>query len=247
MKYLLSPRNWIFWWALLTATYFVQGAIAWLASFFSSNAVFADTVPPFSLVSGLNTLIDQLAQNFLNNISFDATGTLAKIGPITIGNWIFAVLAAILILAGAAVIYVRALRTSALLDDLGALFLLYFVLQIESYILSISELPVLSQQVKDLFANQAFLFAVLIVLLIILTVTGGGYKDVRSFWRGGTELLIVALLIFPTQTAQMLAAAMNWILVFDSLFSKYWLFAVLWAGAGLLLAMNRLVHVDAKA
>ncbi len=246
MKYLFSPKNFIFWWAALTATLFVQDAIRWLSQFFRNSAVFAQTVPPFSLVSGLNDLIDQMANAFLKNVSFDPNGVLVKLGPITIGNWIFAVLAAILILAGAAVIYVRALKTSAILDDLGALFLLYFVLQIEAYLFSLSKLPILSQQVQGLLNNQAFLFGVLVLLLAVLTLTGGGYKDVRSFWRGGAELLIVALLIFPTQTAQLLATSMDYILLFDSMFTKYWLFAILWGGFGFLLAMNRLIHVDAN-
>ncbi len=244
MSQVLGPRSWVFWWAALTATVFLRDAITWLSDFFRNSSIFAPTIPPFSLVSGLNGSIDGIAEWLRTQVAFRPGDVLIGAGPLVIYNWMIAIFMGILLLLVAALLYRRALASSALLDDLAALFVLYFVIRIEAHLFSLSELPVLSEAAKTIVGNQLFSFVVLLVLLIGLTVTGQGLRAARAFWRGIVELLVVAILLFPTETAAAIAAGLDLLLSFSNLILTNLMFAAAWAVLGIILALRRLYYVD---
>ncbi|MGE5139105.1 MAG: hypothetical protein ACM3JD_06585 [Rudaea sp.] len=247
MSNVLAPRSWVFWWAALTATVFLRDALTWLSSIFRNKSVFAPTIPPFSLVAGVNGIIDGVAEWIRTGVQFKPNDLLLAFGPLGIRNWMIALFIGLVILIIAALVYRRALGTSALLDDIAALIVLYFVIRIEAHLLAIAQLPALSQTAKSLVGNQILSFIVLLALLAGLTITGEGLKDARSFWRGVIELFLVAILLFPVEAAGAVAAFFDLIRTFGNLVMSNMLFAAIWAAFGIALALRRLYYVDARA
>ncbi|MGB8646441.1 MAG: hypothetical protein WCF84_14475 [Anaerolineae bacterium] len=243
MSKVFGPKSWVFWWALLTATVFLPDALRWQASLFRNKSLFAPTIPPFNLVGILNSTIDGAAEWIRTGIKFKPNDILIAAGPVSVPNWSLAVLAGIVLLAVAAVFYVRALKTSSLLDDILALVLLYFVIRMEAHLFSIASLPLLSPGAKALVGNQLVSFLLLLFLLAGLTLTGGGIKDPRSFWRGLIEFLLVAILLFPLEATAFLALQMDLLVQFGTLMRTNLLFAALWALTGIFLAVWRLYHI----
>ncbi|RIK23806.1 MAG: hypothetical protein DCC52_12910, partial [Chloroflexi bacterium] len=141
MRDVLGPKNWIFWWAALTAAVFFQEQLPTVAQFFMDSGFFSSTTFPFSLVAGLNAWIDSIAQNIENSIQFNPQATLIAIGPIQIQAWVIAVIVGLLVLGGAIALYMRALKSSALGDDILALLALYFILRVEAHIIGLTNVP----------------------------------------------------------------------------------------------------------
>jgi hypothetical protein len=246
MLNVLGPRSWIFWWAGLTAMAFLQDILHQVAEFFRNNAIFSRNIPPFSLVPNMNGWIDTIANSIQTNIQFDPAKPLATLGPLAIPNWTIAVLVGVLILAGALLVYRRALGTSALLDDFLALFLLYFVIRIEGHLFAIANILGSSKTIQAALNNQYFSFGIVLLFLIGLAVTGEGLHSARSFWRALIELLLVGVLIFPTEAGMWVANGIDAFAGFGRLLQQG-PYSVAWGLIGLFLALRRLYYVDAKA
>ncbi len=246
MLNVLGPRSWIFWWAGLTALAFLQDLLTSLADFFKSQSLFTRDIPPFSLIPGLNGWIDTAAVWLQTNVQFDANKPLAQLGPIGIPNWSIALLVGILILVIALLLYRKALATSSLLDDFGALFALYFVIRIEAHLLSIAKIPAIGPAAQSVLGNQLFSFGVVMLFLLGLAVTGEGLKSTRSFWRALAEVLIVAILLFPTEAGTWVANGILTLNEFGSNLRNNLVLGAAWGLIGLILAVQRLYYGDAK-
>jgi hypothetical protein len=247
MGSVLRPRSWIFWWAGLTATVFLQDLLQRLASFFRDQVIFSPNIPPFSLVAGLDDWIDGNAEYIRTTVKFKPDDVLAGVGPVSIHNWMMAAFLGALILIIVGILYVRALNTDALMDDVVALVVLYFVIRIEAQLVSIARFPTLSAAGSSVIQNPGLAFVILMVLLAVLVLGGGGLNKPRSIWRGLIEGLLLAILLFPIVAGGAVAVGIEGLGGFGSLLQKNLTFGVLWGVIGMGLALRQLYYADAKA
>ena len=247
MGIVLRPRSWIFWWAGLTATVFLQDMIQRLASFFRDQVIFSNDIPPFNVVAGVDTWIDGTADYIRTTVKFKPDDVLASGGPVSVHNWMFAALVGILILAVVGILYVKALNTDALFDDFVALIMLYFVIRIEAHLVSIANFPTLSEAGRSVIQNPGLAFVVLMALLAVLALGGGGINKPRAIWRGMMEGVLLAILLFPMQAGGAVAVGIEGLGAFGALLQKNITFGVLWGVIGMILALSQLYYADAKA
>ncbi len=244
MRDVFGSRNWVYWWAALTSSVFLRlQVLPAIEGFFRDNGFFAPTNFPFSLVYGLNIWLDQLAQGIEDAVQFNPNAPLIS-SPIVVPNWILAVIIGLLVLGGAVSMYVRALRSHALGDDILTLFGLYFVLRIEGHIIGFTNVGAL-QGAGDLLTNNPLAgFWILMLALFVLVFVGGGVSSRRAFWRGLLEAVLIALFLLPTQTAGFLADFFRLLTSFGNTLSTNLVLGVFWGIAGALLALNRLTNTQ---
>lgn len=245
MRDVFGSRNWIYWWAALTASVFLTTWLPTLSNFFRDSGFFSPTTFPFSLVSGLNAWIDSVAQNIENSISFNPNATLFAIGPIQVQAWILAVIVGLLVLGGAVALYVRALRSSALGDDILALLALYFILRVEAYIIGLTNVAPLEGAGNIVIDNPLAAFWVMMFFLLLLIFMGGGLNSRRAFWRGLLEAILIALFVVPTQTANGLSLFFLGLYTFGNLLTTNLVFGVAWGLVGVVMAVSRLTSTSA--
>jgi hypothetical protein len=246
MRDVLGPRNWVFWWATLTATVFLQSQLQTIADFFATSEFFNSAYFPFSLVSGLNAWINSVAQGIQEAVQFDPNANFIS-SPIAIPNWTLAVLAGVALLGVAVALYVRALKSSSLGDDVLTLFILYFILGIEFNILGAAQIGPFQGQGNVLIENPLIGFWILMFFLFVLIFMGGGLNSRRAFWRGLLEAGLIALFIVPEQTADMLALILTGLASFGTLLVQNPVVGVAWGIIGALLALTRLTSSSAAA
>ncbi len=243
MRDVFGSRNWVFWWAALTATVFLRQQLPTLALFFQDNGFFSPTIFPFNLVSGLNAWLDQLAQGIEDAVQFNPNAPLIS-SPIVVPNWILAVVIGLLVLGGAIAMYMRALKSSALGDDILTLFGLYFIIRIEGYIIGFTNVGPLVGASNVLTQNPLAGFWILMIALFVLVFIGGGVNSRRAFWRGLLEAVLIALFLLPTQTANALAQFFWGLAAFASLLMSNPVFGVAWGIVGSILALTRLTSTQ---
>lgn len=239
MRDVLGPKNWIFWWAALTAAVFFQSQLPTVAQFFQDSGFFSPTTFPFSLVAGLNAWIDSVAQNIENSIQFNPQATLIAIGPVQIQAWVIAVIVGLLVLGGAIALYMRALKSSALGDDILALLALYFILRVEAHIIGLTNVPQL-QGASNFLGDPLMSFYVMMFFLLLLVFMGGGLNSRRAFWRGLMEAVLIALFVVPAQTADLIGAMIMGLYTFTNLLMTNLVFGLFWGVTGAVLAITRL-------
>jgi hypothetical protein len=239
MRDVFGSRNWVFWWAAITATVFLKSWLPTMALFFHDSGFFSPLNFPFNLVVGLNSWLDQLAVGIENSVQFNPNAPLLS-SPVVVPNWILAVLVGLLVLGGAISMYVRALRSSAIGDDILTLFALYFILRIEGYIIGFTNVGPLQGAGNLLTQNPLAGFFVLMVALFFLVFVGGGVNSRRAFWRGLLEAVLIALFLLPTQTAEALSSFFNTLYSFTNLLETNFVFGIAWGVAGAILALTRL-------
>lgn len=247
MGIVLHPRSWIFWWAGLTSTIFLQDWLARLASFFRDHVIFSPDIPPFNLVAALNNWIDGISEYVRTTVKFNPNDTILGFGSFAIHNWMVAAFLGVLLLAVVGVIYVRALGTDTLLDDFLALVALYFVIRIESHLVAIANFPTLGAAGRAVLQTPGIAFAILMVLLVVLVLGGGGITRPKAIWRGLLEGILLAILLFPAQAGGAIAIGIDTMGGFGGLLAKNITFGVLWGVIGMLLALRQLYFADAKA
>jgi hypothetical protein len=137
MRDVFGSRNWIYWWAAITAMVFLRDQLPTIANFFQDSGFFSPTQFPFSLVSGLNAWLDSVAVGIESSVQFDPNAYVIT-SPVAVPNWVLAFIVGLLILGGAVALYVRALKSSSLGDDILTLLALYFILRVEAYILGLT-------------------------------------------------------------------------------------------------------------
>lgn len=241
MRDVFGPRNWIYWWAALTATVFFRDQLPTIAQFFQDSGFFSPNTFPFSLVSGLNAWIDSVAQNIEDAIQFNPNAPLIT-APIVIPSWILAVIVGLLILGGAVALYVRALKSHSLGDDVLTLLVLYFVLRVESYIIGLTNVGPLEGAGNFLIGNPLMSFYIMMFFLFILVFMGGGLDSRRAFWRGLLEALLIALFVVPAQTADLLGTMIMGVYTFTNLLTTNLVFGLFWGVTGAIMALTRLTN-----
>lgn len=240
MRDVFGSRNWIFWWAALTATIFLRDWLPIIANFFKDSGFFSPATFPFSLVAGLNEWIDSVAQSIENAVQFNPNATLFTLGPLAVPSWILAVIVGLLVLGGAVALYVRALKSHSLGDDIITLLVLYFVMRVEAYILGLTNVGPFEGAGNLIIDNPLVAFWIMMLFLFVLIFMGGGLNSRRAFWRGLLEALLIALFVLPTQTANLIALFFQGLYTFTTLLSTNLVLGVVWGLAGVLMALTRL-------
>lgn len=243
MRDVFGSRNWIFWWAAITASVFLKDQLPTIANFFQDSGFFSPNTFPFSLVNGLNAWIDGIAQGIKNSVSFDPNAYVIT-APIPIPNWVLALLIGLLVLGGAVALYVRALKSSSLGDDVLTLLALYFIIRIEAYILGVANVGALSGAGNALVSNPLVAFWITMFFLFVLIFLGGGLSGRRAFWRGLLEAVLLALFVLPTQTAQLISVFFSGLYAFSNLLTTNLVLGVAWGVIGAVLALTRLTSTQ---
>ena len=235
-------RSWVFWWGALTASMFINEWLTRLAQFFRAPDIFDKTKLPFNLIPGLNQWINDVAQRIQQSIEFKPNQVIVAVGSFKLESYMLAILFGVLILLLVFRYYRHALRSSAWFDDFFAIFLVYVVLRIEENILSVSSVAMLSG-VRDFLRNPTSAFLTLLVLTLFLVFFGEGFRSKHAFWRATAEITLVALVLYPNESA----SAIAWVLEGFASFGKYLLdknnvnFAALWGVFGMGLALQRIL------
>ncbi|MBI4673858.1 MAG: hypothetical protein HY741_19605 [Chloroflexi bacterium] len=241
MRDVFGSRNWIFWWAALTASVFLREQLPTVTNFFRDTGFFSPNTFPFSLVKGLNDWIDSVAINIENTVQFDPNSPIIR-APIAVPSWILAVIVGLLVLGGAVALYVRALKSTALGDDILTLLALYFILRVESYIIGLTDVGPF-QGTENIFVDNPLLgFYVMMFFLFVLVFMGGGLNSRQAFWRGLLEAILIALFVVPTQTANVLSLFFQGLYTFSILINTNLVLGVVWGAAGALMALTRLTN-----
>ncbi|MBI5029659.1 MAG: hypothetical protein HZB51_03975 [Chloroflexi bacterium] len=243
MADVFGVRSLIYWWAVLTATVFVKDWLRQLAVLLKSPDMFTPSKIPFSTLPGLNGVIDNVATYVSTAIKFNPNQVLATIGPIGIPGWSLAIIAGLVLLLFGVRTYIHALRSEPWYDDFFALFILYVIIRFEGHIIGSTSLPLLAN-FKELAVNQALSFFIIIGLLLGLSFSGSGFRSRRAFWRASTAALLVAMFIYPRETANIVGWAVDLLAQLgDALILPANLpFAVLWGAIGMFLALQRLTQ-----
>jgi hypothetical protein len=241
MADVFGVRSLIYWWAVLTATVFVKDWLKQLADLLRSPDMFTPSKIPFSTLPGLNQVIDNVADYVSKAIKFNPNQPLATIGSIAIPGWALAIFLAILLLALGVRAYIHALRSEPWYDDFLTLFLLYVIIRFEGHIIGATSLPIL-ENLKQLATNQVLSFAIIIGLLLGLSFAGEGFRSKRAFWRALIAALLVAMFIYPRETANIVGWAIDLLAQLGGalLLPANLPFAVLWGAIGMFLAIQRL-------
>ena len=128
MRGIFGSKNWVYWWAALTASIFLKAQLPTVGNFFQDSGFFSPNTFPFNLVSGLNDWLDTVAVGLENSIQFNPNAPIIT-SPILVPNWILAVFIGLMVLGASVALYVRALKSTGLGDDVLTLLALYFILR----------------------------------------------------------------------------------------------------------------------
>lgn len=242
MAEIFHYRSWIFWWGVLTASFFVQEWLQRLGDFFKTSALFSSNQLPFSTVPGLNKLIDDWANTVPASVQFDPSNRILGLGPLNVYGWMLAAFFGIMIFGLAIYLYGRALNSPAWYDDFVALFVVYLTFRLEGHIVAIAKLPI-ENSVRAFVDNPTTAFLTLLLLVIGLVLFGQGFRSKRAFWRALIEMMIVALFMFPRETANAISYVIQLLGLFGSELDlrKNPSFAVIWGMIGMFLALQRLM------
>jgi hypothetical protein len=244
LRDVFGSRNWIFWWAALTSTVFLNPWLPVISNFFQDSGFFSPQNFPFSLVNGLNEWLDTVAESIREGVQFDPAAPAIATPFFTLPMWVVAVLFGLMVLIGAVAMYLRALRSHAIGDDILTLLVLYFVLRIEAYIVSFANIGPLTGAGTTVIENPLVGFWVLMFFLFVLVFMGGGLNSRQAFWRGLLEAVLLALFVIPLQTSQLLAAFFAGLFSFSNLLTSNTVFAVAWGVLGAVMALTRLTNVS---
>ena len=246
MADVFGVRSLVYWWGVLTATVFIKDWLRQLAALLKSPDMFTPAKIPFNTLPGLNGVIDNIAQYTSEAVKFNPTQILATIGPIGIPGWSLAIILGIVLIALGVRAYIHALRSDPWYDDFITLFVLYVIIRFEGHIIGSTSLPIL-ENFKQLAVNQVISFVIIIGLLLGLSFSGQGFRSKRAFWRASAAALIVAMFIYPRETANIVGWVVDLLAQFGAalILTTNLPFAALWGAIGMLLAFQRLTAQEA--
>lgn len=244
MSEVFSVKSLIYWWAALSSTIFLKQWLIQLADFIRKPGTFIKDKFPFNIVPGVNSWIDGGAEYLRARIGFDPNTPIIT-APFRVPAWTVAVFFAIILVAIAVAIYIRALNSTSWFDDFLGLFAIYVILRAVGHTVALTSLPLLTQ-FRELVNNPVTALVVLIVLLFVLIFFGEGFKSKSSFWRALAEGLAIAVFIFPSETANGVSYL---VLAFANLGTSLAEpanapFAVVWGVIGMFLALQRLTRQE---
>ncbi len=240
MSEVFSARSLMYWWAALSATVFLKDWLKNLAAFVRSSDLFAPDKLPFNLIPGVNGWIDQAAEAIRTGIKFKPEQELAAIGPVHIQSWTLAVAVGCLFLGLGIGLYIRSLNSSTWFDDFLALFVIYGILRIEGHIVAVTQLPI-KEQFRSFVNNPTTAFVLLLVLLLALVFFGEGIRSRRAFWRAFLEVIVLAVFMFPRNTALAISGVILGLSQFGTSLAQFTPFAIIWGMIGMFLAIQRLL------
>ena len=248
MLELIRFRSLIFWWGLLTATYFLQGFLKQSADLFRNSAVFNPKTLPFSFLFSIDAFLNGIAEQISKAVQFNPNNVIVSSGGITLYSWMLAAGFAGLLVLIAGVFYYRALKSSQWWDDALSLIVLYTTLRIVGHIVAIAKMPI-DNSLRALLDDRNLTFALMIVLTGGLVFIGEGFRHKRTFWRSIISVGVVALFMFPQETARAIAWVFDSLVYFGSQLNIQAnpTFTILWGAIGMALALQRLTFDDAPA
>lgn len=241
MAEVFGVRSLIYWWGMLTATAFIKDWMTSLAKLLEDPATFAPDKVPFNILPGLNQWIHDVAEYVRESIKFDAAEPIATIGTVSIPGWVLALILGLVLLGTGVRVYRHALKSSLFFDDFVALVILYIIVRFEGHILALTVLP-LQGWFKALGDNQAISFFIMMILMLSWIFIGEGVRSRHAFWRALIEAVLVALFIYPRETANILGHMVEGLATFGaSLTNQANLpFTIAWGVIGMVLAIQRL-------
>ncbi len=248
MGELFSIRSLVYWWGMLTATAFIKDWLKALSTVLTDGKTFTPDKVPFNLVPSLNATIDNAADYIRKAIDFKPQQIIATIGPLAIPGWALALVLGLVFIGLGVRLYLHALRSPAWYDDFLTLFVLYIILRLEGHIVGQTGLP-LQDWFKALVNNQAVPFVIIIILLLSLSFAGEGLRSKRAFWRALIAAAVVALFIYPSQTASVLGRIVDGLTFLGESLTNTkdnMTFIVVWGVVGMILAIHRLMTPEAE-
>jgi len=203
------PRTGAYWWGLVTFLVFLVPAewIKGVANLIRTVDWFRPDRIPFVWLEILNKWIDEVAQNGIRLVKFDAQALLVYIGPLPIPNLFLAIFLGALLLVIAFVFYRKALATRGVFDDALAMIIIYILLRVEGNAAELLNLPIIEVLFRRL--EPRTYLATLSIFLLLLLIGEKGAQDSRAFFKVLAEGTIIWLLILPAQTAQALAGVID--------------------------------------
>ncbi|MCL4395584.1 MAG: hypothetical protein M1482_12415 [Chloroflexi bacterium] len=246
MSEVVGVRSLIYWWGALTATIFVNDWLKQIAGFFQDPKSFSSDKFPFNVLPGLNSSIDSAANYLRDQIKLDPQQVIAGSGSLAFYGWMFAVAVGLIFLGIGVALYVRALNTTAWADDFAALAGIYVILRIEGHIAAVAALPI-QGWFRDLVDSPGSAFIILMILLAALVFMGEGFRSKRAFWRGLLEGSLIALFMFPHETASAIGFVIQSLAQFGASLTvpENAPFAIIWGLLGMFLALRRLTTQEA--
>ncbi len=248
MAEVFGVRSLVYWWGALTATVFIKDWLALLAAFLLDPNSFSATKFPFNMLPGLNSWIDGAANYIRDRINFDPNQVIAGSGVLTIYNWMLAAAVGLILIGVAIALYIRALNTSTWLDDFLALGVVYVTLRIEGHITALAAMPI-QNWFRDFVDSPGTAFIVMFILVMILVFFGEGFHSKRAFWRALLEASLVALFMFPMETAFAFGHVVQALSQFGASLTvkENAPFAIVWGLIGMALAFYRLTTQESAA
>ncbi len=240
MSEVFSVRSLIYWWAALSSTIFLKDWLKQLANFVRMPGMFIRDKFPFNLVPGINSWIDGAAEYVRSRVGFNPTQPLLT-APIVVPAWMIAIFFAAFLVGLGVALYMRSLRTATWFDDFIALIGIYILLRMVGHTVAIASLPVLDQ-FRDFVNNPTTSLIILLTLLMLLIFLGEGFRSRRAFWRALIEGTVVAVFMFPAETANAIGFLIQALANLGASLAEpaNAPFALLWGLIGVILALQRL-------
>ncbi|MFQ6014363.1 MAG: hypothetical protein ACE5NP_02835 [Anaerolineae bacterium] len=235
MSEVLSARSFVYWWGFLTTFIFLKDWARDAAKFIRESGFFDPQRVPFNLLPSLDAMIDGIAIGAIEAVGFDPTATFFTIGGRNVPNLVVLLFVGFIVMIIAARMLMRAVASKALYDDFLALIVLYIVLRVESNVAEAVRLPI-----ALLLKKTGFYVAGLTLVLFILLLSGQGFRNRRTFWRGLLEGVIVYLFVFPSQTALAIAGLLEALSEFGRNLQTNVYFGVVWGVLGVVLSIRHL-------
>jgi len=242
MSEILGVRSLLYWWGLLTATMFVQDWLRQLANVLKNPDIFTPDKIPFNMLTNLNSWIDGAAEYIRTTVKFDPSGPLFTVRSIFIPSYVLAFLVGFILIAVAASFVMRALKSSAWLDDFIALVVMYVALRIVGHVVSLTTTLPFADAFRDFVNNPFTAYLVIMVLLLFITFFGEGFQSKRAFWRAIIASTLLSLFMFPREVSSIFGIVLDALAQFGAGLSNpaNAPFAVVWGLVGMALALQRL-------
>ena len=242
MSEVLGVRSLLYWWGLLTATVFVQDWLRRVANSFKNPDLFTPDKIPFNMLTNLNSWIDGAAEYVRITVKFDPSAPLFTVRSIFIPSYALAFLVGFILIGVAASFVVRALKSSAWLDDFIALIVMYVMLRIVGHVVSLATTLPFADAFRDFVNNPLTAYLAIMVLLLFITFFGEGFQSKRAFWRAIIASSLLSLFMYPREVSSIFGIVLDALALFGAGLSNpaNVPFAVAWGLVGMALALHRL-------
>jgi hypothetical protein len=241
MAHVFGLRTLVYWWAALSATAFLKDWLGNMATAIQSSDLFSAERFPFNLIPNFNGWIDHAAEYVREAVRFKPEQELVAVGPIHVPSWAAAVVFALALAWLVAALYLRSLRSRTWHDDLVAILAAYVILRVEGHIIAAARLPI-QEQFRMFVNDPAVAFIILVILVLSLILLGHGLRSPRAFLKACLEIVLLALFMFPRNTAFVLSLALRYLSQFGTSLSQFTPLTISWGVLGIFLAWQRFMR-----